>query len=86
MDEYQMLRITINHYQRFAAESISAAGRGEKFFELDLGDGPFTARSMKRLEKARIHVQDELLRAGSDKSSLCNCGVMSHYLAASTLN
>ena len=76
----------INHYQRFAAESISAAGRGEKFFELDLGDGPFTARSMKRLEKARIHVQDELLRAGSDKSSLCNCGVMSYYLAASTLN
>ena len=76
----------INHYQRFAAESIRAAGKGEKFFELDLGDGPFTARSMKRLEKARIHVQDELLRAGSDKSSLCNCGVMSYYLAASTLN
>ena len=76
----------INHYQRFAAESIRAAGKGEKFFELDLGDGPFTARSMKRLEKARIHVQDELLRAGSNKSSLCNCGVMSYYLAASTLN
>ena len=76
----------INHYQRFAAESIRAAGKGEKFFELDLGDGPFTARSMKRLEKARIHVQDELLRAGSDKSSLCNYGVMSYYLAPSTLN
>ena len=29
-------------------------------FELDLGHGPFTARSMKRLDKARLHVRDEL--------------------------
>mgnify|MGYP005678512687 FL=1 len=74
------------HYQVFAGQSIAAAGRKEKFFELDLGDGPFVARSMKRLEKARMHVQDELLQANSDTSSLTDCGVMDFYLAPSTLN
>tara|TARA_B100000963_G_scaffold69142_1_gene57567 strand:- start:2175 stop:3221 length:1047 start_codon:yes stop_codon:yes gene_type:complete len=76
----------VKNYHRFASESILAAGKGEKFFELDLGDGPFTARSMRRLEKVRMHVQDELIRAGSDKSSLANHEVMSFYLGASTLN
>ena len=67
-------------YQRFAASSLEAAGKGEKLFELDLGDGPFTARSMKRLEKARSHVQDELLLCGAKDSSLKICGIMDFYL------
>jgi hypothetical protein len=59
---------------------LEAAAAGEKFFELDLGDGPFTARSMKRLEKARLHVQDELQRCGAENSSLSASGVTDLYL------
>ena len=69
-----------NHYQVFARSSIEAAAKGEKFFELDLGDGPFVARSMKRLEKARLHVADELKRFGSINSSLSSTKVMDFYL------
>ena len=72
-----------DHYQVFAFTSISAAAQGEKYFTLDLGDGAFVARSMKRLEKARLHVQDELLRVGSEKSSLKNTGAISFYLEPS---
>ncbi|MBV33571.1 MAG: glutathione S-transferase, partial [Porticoccaceae bacterium] len=71
------------HYQVFASSSISAAVRGEKYFTLDLGDGAFVARSMRRLEKARLHVQDELLRVGAEKSSLRDTGVLSFYLQPS---
>jgi glutathione S-transferase len=73
-------------YQRFATSSLEAAGAGEKFFELDLGDGPFTARSMKRLEKARLHVQDELQRCGAQHSSLTASGIMDFYLNPSMLS
>jgi len=67
-------------YQRFASSSLEAASRGDTFFELDLGDGPFTARSMKRLEKARLHVQDELQRCGAENSVLKASGIMNFYL------
>jgi glutathione S-transferase len=70
----------MNTYQRFAASSLEAAAAGEKFFELDLGDGPFTARSMKRLEKARLHVRDELQRCGAENSCLSATGIMDFYL------
>ncbi|MDA9625462.1 glutathione S-transferase family protein [Luminiphilus sp.] len=70
----------LNTYQRFAASSLEASVTGEKFFELDLGDGPFTARSMKRLEKARLHVQDELQRCAAEGSPLSATGVMDFYL------
>jgi len=76
----------IKNYHAFAGASIAAAGRGEKFFELDLGDGPFVARSMKRLEKARIHVQDELIRANCNSTIMTDSGIMSFYMAESTLN
>jgi len=72
-------------YHRFASQSLLAASKGEKFFELDLGHGPFTARSMKRLEKARLHVQDELQRGGAVDSSLKATGIMDFYLAPSML-
>ena len=40
-------------YQKSAAASIAAAQANEKSFELDLGYDLFTARSMKREEKAK---------------------------------
>lgn len=76
----------VNTYQRFASSSLDAAAAGEKFFELDLGDGPFTARSMKRLEKARLHVQDELLNCGAKNSRLSSYGIMDYYLRAPIIN
>jgi glutathione S-transferase len=76
----------IKNYHAFAGASIAAAGRGEKFFELDLGDGSFRARSMKRLEKARLHVQDELLRANCSSTKIADSGIMSFYMAESSLN
>jgi glutathione S-transferase len=76
----------IKNYHAFAGASIAAAGRGEKFFKLDLGDGPFVARSMKRLEKARTHVQDELIRVNCNSSIMTDSGIMSFYMAESTLN
>lgn len=79
---YPLFEHALNTYQRFAASSLEAAAAGEKFFELDLGDGPFTARSMKRLEKARLHVQDELQRCGAENSNLASSGIMDFYLSS----
>lgn len=83
---YPLLDYAREHYQVFASSSISAAVRGEKYFTLDLGDGAFVARSMKRLEKARLHVQDELLRVHSEKSSLLDTGALSFYLQPNMFN
>jgi len=68
-------------YQQFAISSIGAAQRGEKFFNLDVGYGSFTARSMKRLDKARLHVREELLRYAIKDSSIHSTGVLDYYLA-----
>ena len=67
-------------YQQFAASSIGAAQRGDKFFDLDVGYGPFTARSMKRLEKARLHVREELLSCAAQESSIHRTGILDYYL------
>ncbi len=75
-----LFNYALNNYQRFAASSLEAAAKGEKYFELDLGHGPFTARSMKRLEKARLHVQDEVLRCEGQNSSLKESGILDFYL------
>jgi hypothetical protein len=60
----------VAHDHRFAAASIEAAARGDRDFTLDLGHGPFTACAMRRLEKARLHVQDELRRCGAADTAL----------------
>lgn len=75
-----LLDHALHNYQRFAASSLEAAAIGEKYFELDLGYGPFKARSMKRLEKARLHVQDEILRCEGQNSSLNESGFLDFYL------
>lgn len=69
----------INNYQVFAKASIECAARGEKEFKLDLGYGEFTARAMKRLEKARLHVQDELNRVDADNTALAETGLLAFY-------
>ncbi|MEC7947621.1 MAG: glutathione S-transferase family protein [Myxococcota bacterium] len=68
-----------DHYQRFAQASIEAAARGDRTFELDLGHGPFVARSMRRLEKARLHVRDELARCGAADTALAASGALAFY-------
>ena len=67
-------------YQKFAAASINAAQANEKLFDLDVGYGVFTARSMKRLEKARLHVQDELRRCQAGALPLNKQGILNFYL------
>ncbi|MAJ60083.1 MAG: hypothetical protein CBC48_08890 [bacterium TMED88] len=70
-----------SNYQPFARASIKAALRGEKTFDLDLGQGPFTARSMKRLNKARLHVRDEIQNLSLQGSPLERAGVLDLYEA-----
>jgi glutathione S-transferase len=67
------------NYQPFAKASIQAAMRGEKNFNLDLGHGEFTARSMKRLDKARLHVRDEIQGLATGGSVLEELGVLALY-------
>ena len=68
-----------SNYQPFARASIQAALRGEKTFNLDLGHGEFTARSMKRLDKARMHVRDEIRGLALEDSALEDSGVLALY-------
>ncbi|MFT5441572.1 MAG: glutathione S-transferase [Myxococcota bacterium] len=70
------------NYQPFAKASIEAAKRGEKTFTLDLGKGEFTARSMKRLEKARLHVRDEIRELPLKGTVLDQVGVLGLYQPA----
>ncbi|MDP6979968.1 MAG: glutathione S-transferase N-terminal domain-containing protein [Myxococcota bacterium] len=67
------------NYQAFARASIQAAMNGEKTFDLDLGHGVFTARSMKRLDKARLHVRDEIQGLALAGSVLEAFGVLALY-------
>jgi hypothetical protein len=75
----------VTSYHIFAETSIAAAGQGQKFFELDLGYGPFVARSMKRLEKVRLHVQDEILRSNCMDTVMAESDIMTFYLAESKM-
>jgi glutathione S-transferase len=70
-------------YHAFARASIAAAMKGDKTFTLDLGHGEFTARSMKRLEKARQHVRDELSHLSLRGSVLEGIGALALYAPAS---
>lgn len=70
----------VKNYQVFALSSIQAAAHGKKEFTLNLGHGEFTARSMKRLDKARLHVQDELDRVNAwEIEKLLNTGALDLY-------
>ena len=70
----------VKNYQVFALTSIQAAAHGKKEFTLNLGHGEFTARSMKRLDKARLHVQDELKRVNAwEIEKLLKTGALDLY-------
>ena len=58
---------------------------GEKFYTLDYGHGPVQVRSQKRLDLARRHVQDELLRCGAAdqpdiQAAFGERGILAYYL------
>ncbi len=78
---HPLLDYIIDTYQKFAGNSIAAAKRGEKLFSVDVGNGPFTARSMKRLDKARLHVRDELIRCNADNAAINATGILDYYLS-----
>lgn len=72
-------------YFRFASANIAAGLAGEKYYQYDYGFGTVRARSQKRLNLARLHVQNELLRAGAAdnadiRAAFAGRGILEHYL------
>jgi glutathione S-transferase len=73
-------------YFQFARANISAGLAGEKYYEYDYGFGPTRARTQKRLNVARLHVQDELLQIGATEHAglnklLADSRILEHYLS-----
>jgi len=73
-------------YYQSAPANIAAGLAGEKYYEYDYGFGTARARTQKRLNVARLHVQDELLRAGAAENAgvqalFAGRGILEHYLA-----
>ncbi|MEZ5572755.1 MAG: hypothetical protein R3E64_12100 [Halioglobus sp.] len=73
-------------YFHFASANIAAGLAGEKYYRYDYGYGSTQARTQKRLNVARLHVRDELLRAGANNNAdiqalFAGRGVLEHYLA-----
>ena len=72
-------------YFQFASANISAGLAGEKYYEYDYGFGTTRARTARRLNLARLHVQDELLQLGAPGHEGINAlfagrGIVEHYL------
>jgi glutathione S-transferase len=72
-------------YFQFAKANIAAGLAGEKYYEYDYGFGPSKARTQRRLNLARLHVQDELQKidAGSNhqiSQLFRGRGILEHYL------
>jgi glutathione S-transferase len=72
-------------YYQSAPANIAAGQAGEKYYEFDYGFGTTRARTQKRLNLARLHVKDELLRvdAATDpavQSLLAGRGILEYYL------
>ena len=72
-------------YFEFARANISAGLAGEKYYEYNYGFGPTRARTQRRLNVARLHVQDELLelQAASEEAITAlfsGRGILEHYL------
>lgn len=77
-------------YFVFAPASIRAGLSGEKYYEYDYGYGPTKARSQKRLEKARLHVGNEISRLGkpavkSFRTAFADYSFPEFYLAESLI-
>ncbi len=72
-------------YFKFAAANVAAGLAGDKYYEYDYGFGTTKARTQKRLNVARLHVQDELQgvdAAGHDRiqALYASCGILEYYL------
>jgi glutathione S-transferase len=72
-------------YFQFARANIAAGLAGEKLYEYDYGFGLTRARTQKRLNLARLHVQDELQQLGAPRQDSVNKlfqdrGILEHYL------
>ena len=85
----ETLKVVLDYLQgsyfRSAAANISAGLAGETFFECDYGFGTSSARTQKRLNLARLHVQDELIRIGAAdctgvKALFSGYGIIEYYL------
>jgi glutathione S-transferase len=71
-------------YLQFATANIAAGLAGEKYYEYDFGFGPTRARTQRRLNKARLHVQDELKRVDAENHDAIvglygTRGILQHY-------
>ena len=86
----ESLRTVLDYVQRtyfsFASANIAAGLAGETFYEYDYGYGATRARTQRRLNLARLHVQDELQRlAAADNSDVKALfdgrGILEHYLS-----
>jgi glutathione S-transferase len=72
-------------YFEFARANIAAGLAGEKYYEYDYGYGPTRARTQRRLNLARLHVQDELQQLDAVNQPSINAlfagrGILEHYL------
>lgn len=72
-------------YYRFASANVSAGLAGEKYYEYDYGFGVTQARTQRRLNLARLHVQDELLQLGASANEAITelfrgRGILEYYL------
>ena len=85
----ETLTVILDYLQRsyfqFARANIAAGLAGEKYYEYDYGFGPTRARTQKRLNMARLHVRDELQRAGAVADTgvrelFAGRGILQHYL------
>ncbi len=73
-------------YYQSAPANIAAGLAGETYYEYDCGFGTTHARTQRRLNVARLHVQDELLKAGATdddqvKALFAGRGILEHYFA-----
>jgi hypothetical protein len=72
-------------YLKSAQANIAAGLKGEKHYECDIGYGLTKARTQRRLNKARLHVRDELSRIDAANHDAIaqlfgDRGILQHYL------
>lgn len=86
----ETLSLLLDYIQRsyliMASANIAGSQAGEKFYEFDFGYGPTKARTQGRLNKARLHVRDELKRVDAHNHAdivelYGSRGILQHYLA-----
>jgi len=81
----QVLDYLQGTYYQFAGANIPAGLAGEKYYDYDYGYGLTKARTQKRLNVARLHVQDELQKLGATECPklsklMSGRGILEHYL------